>query len=92
MLTPIAIAKQRIPPDDSGRDTKPGPAKSKNTAISHLSVILNPHKYTVNGTEAKSKVHDWGDKVDSGVPLRSTLAQVAPMPMVNVMESTLEWT
>jgi hypothetical protein len=26
------------------------------------------------GSEAKSKVPDWGDKVDSGIGLRSTLA------------------
>jgi hypothetical protein len=40
--------------------------------------------------EAKTKVHDWGDKVDSGIGLRSTLAQGCPT--VNVLESTLEWT
>jgi hypothetical protein len=33
-------------------------------------------------SEAKSKVPDWGDKVDSGIGF----------PMVNVLESTLEWT
>jgi hypothetical protein len=31
-----------------------------------------------------------GDKVDSGIGLRSTLAY--GLPMVNVFESTLEWT
>jgi hypothetical protein len=34
--------------------------------------------------EAKSKVPDWG--------IKSTLAEAGPGPMVNVLESTLEWT
>jgi hypothetical protein len=34
------------------------------------------------GSEAKSKGPDYGDKVDSGIEL----------PMVIVLESTLEWT
>ncbi len=39
---------------------------------------------SVKGTgsaEAKSKVTDWGDKVDSGIGL----------PMINELESTLGW-
>ncbi len=32
-----------------------------------------------------------GDKVDSGIELRSTLVYGCPMSMVNVLESTLEW-
>jgi hypothetical protein len=43
--------------------------------------------YRKKETEAKSKVPDWGDKVD-GIVLRSTLAK--GLPMVNVLESNLD--
>jgi hypothetical protein len=46
--------------------------------VFHLVLILS------ETSVAKSKVPDSGDKVDSGIGL--------PKPMVNVLESTLEWT
>ncbi len=40
--------------------------------------------------EAKSKVPDWGDKVE--LWHRVKVASGIGLPMVNVLESTLEWT
>ncbi len=40
-------------------------------------------------TEAKSRL---GDKVDSVIGLRSTFFYDIGLPMVNVLETTLEWT
>jgi hypothetical protein len=49
-------------------------------------------------SEAKSKVPDWGDKVDSGIGIKVDsgigikVDSGIALPMVNVLESTLEWT
>jgi hypothetical protein len=46
---------------------------------------------TARESEAKFKVADWGIKSNSGTWLRSTLHGIG-LPMVNVLDSTLEWT
>jgi hypothetical protein len=52
-------------------------AERKQTTVNFFGVFSLPKT-----PEAKSKFSDWGDKVDSGIELS----------MVNVLESTLEWT
>ncbi len=55
----------------------------------HTPSLLLVFSPLVRPSEVKSEVPDWGNKVDSGIGLRSTLAKGCP-PMVNVLDSTLE--